>query len=431
MRKPAATRGLSELYRDDPDEADRLLFGRRTNPDRRGFLKNAGLAAMAALVGGAIPFHRSMPAHFIPVALAGEKVIEGKDGLVVLNERPLSAETPAHLLDDAITPTARHFIRNNGMPPQAVDASDWRLTVDGLVDSPMTLGIDDLRRRFEVVSAALTLECAGNGRAFFEPPATGAQWTYGAVACSEWTGVRLADLLRAAGVKSGVVYTAHEGADAHPSGGEGAHALSRGVPIAKAMAPDTLIAFAQNGSAMHLMNGAPLRLVVPGWPGSCSQKWLTRVWLRDRVHDGAKMTGTAYRVPDRPAAPGEQVDETAFVIIEAMPVKSLITHPATGHRTAARTLEARGHAWAGERTVSALHLSIDFGATWAEATLDEPVNAGAWQNWRAAIALPGPGYYEIWARATDSEGVGQPHAIAWNPKGYLNNALHRVAVTVD
>ena len=128
MRKPAATRGLSELYRDDPDEADRLLFGRRTNPDRRGFLKNAGLAAMAALVGGAIPFHRSVPAHFIPVALAGEKVIEGKDGLVVLNERPLSAEPPAHLLDDAITPTARHFIRNNGMPPQAVDASDWRLT---------------------------------------------------------------------------------------------------------------------------------------------------------------------------------------------------------------------------------------------------------------------------------------------------------------
>ena len=93
-------------------------------------------------------------------------------------------------------------------------------------------------------------------------------------------------------------------------------------------------------------------------------------------------------------------------------------------------LETRGHAWASERTVSAVHLSIDFGATWAEATLDRPVNAHAWQNWRAAIGFPGPGYYEIWARATDSEGVGQPHAIAWNPKGYLNNALHRVAVTV-
>ena len=113
-----------------------------------------------------------------------------------------------------------------------------------------------------------------------------------------------------------------------------------------------------------------------------------------------------------------------------MPVKSLITHPATGSRTAARELEVRGHAWSGERRVSAVHVSIDFGATWTQAALDEPVNAHAWQNWRASIAFPGPGYYEIWARATDSEGVGQPHAIAWNPKGYLNNALHRVAVTI-
>ena len=237
-------------------------------------------------------------------------------------------------------------------------------------------------------------------------------------------------MLKVAGVKSGAVYTAHEGADTHPSGGPDVRPILRGVPIAKAMDPNTLVAFAQNGRPIHPMNGAPLRLVVPGWPGSCSQKWLTRVRLRDRVHDGAKMTGTSYRVPARPLAPGEQVDETAFVIIEAMPVKSLITHPATGTRTANRKLEARGHAWAGERTVSAVRLSIDFGATWIVAALDEPVNAHAWQNWRASIEFPGPGYYEIWARATDSEGVGQPHAIAWNPKGYLNNALHRVAVTV-
>ena len=424
------TRGLSELYREDPDEADRLLFGRVTHPDRRGFLKNAGLAAMAALVGGTIPFYRTMPAHFFPVALAGESVIRSKDGLIVLNDRPLSAETPAHLLDDAITPTERHFIRNNGIPPAGVDAAAWTLTVDGLVETSLTLGIDDLKRGFDVVTAALTLECAGNGRAFFDPPAEGAQWTYGAVACSEWTGVRLADVLKAAGVKSGAVYTAHEGVDTHPSGEPDVRPISRGVPIAKAMDPNTLVAFAQNGRPIHPMNGAPLRLVVPGWPGSCSQKWRTRVRLRDRVHDGAKMTGTSYRVPGRPVAPGERVDETAFIVIEAMPVKSLITHPATGTGTANRNLEARGHAWAGERTASAVRLSIDFGATWIVAALDRPVNAHAWQNWRASIEFPGPGYYEIWARATDSEGVGQPHAIAWNPKGYLNNALHRVAVTV-
>lgn len=329
------TRGLFQLYRDDPDEADHLLFGRVSHPDRRGFLQSAGLAAMGVLVGGAFPFHRTMPAHFLPVALAGKSVIRGKDGLTLLNERPLNAETPPHLLDDAITPTARHFVRNNGIPPESIDPAGWRLTIDGLVETPMTLGIDDLRRRFEVVTAALTLECAGNGRAFFDPPATGAQWTYGAVACAEWTGVRLADVLRAAGLRSGVVYTAHEGADTRLSGEPGAHPISRGVPIAKATDPGTLVAFAQNGRPIHPMNGAPLRLVVPGWPGSCSQKWLTRVWLRDRVYDGAKMTGTSYRVPRREVAPGEAVDEKDFVIIEAMPVKSLITSPASGHRTGA------------------------------------------------------------------------------------------------
>ena len=422
-------RGLFELYRDDADEADRLLFGRETHPDKRGFLKGAGLAAMGALVGAAIPFHRNMPAHFLPVALAAENAIEGKDGLTVLNDRPLNAETPPHLLDDPITPTVRHFIRNNGVPPDDVDAGTWTLTVDGLVDSPMTLGIADLRRRFEVVSAALTLECAGNGRAFFDPPARGNQWTYGGVACSEWTGVRLADVLRAAGIKDTVVYTAHVGADTHLSGKEGKLSISRGVPIAKAMDRHTLVAFAQNGRPIHPMNGAPLRLVVPGWPGSCSQKWLTRVWLRDRVHDGPRMTGTSDRVPNRPVAPGERVDRKDFVIIEAMPVKSLITHPATGHRMEGGTLEVRGHAWAGDRKVNAVRLSIDFGATWIETVLDDPVNPHAWQNWRASVAFPGPGYYEIWARAVDSEGVGQPHAIAWNPKGYLNNSMHRVAVT--
>ena len=430
MGRTARIRSLVELYRDEPEKADRLIFGRVPYPDRRGFLRNAGLAAMGALVGGAIPFHRTMPAHFVPVALAGEAAITGKDGLVVLNERPLSAETPAHLLDDAITPTARHFIRNNGIPPESVDAADWTLTIGGLVDSPMTLGIEDLKRRFDVVTRALTLECAGNGRAFFDPPAAGSQWTYGAVACAEWTGVRLADVLRAAGAKSGVVYTAHEGADTHPSGEPGAHPISRGVPIAKAMEPDTLVAFAQNGRPIHPMNGAPLRLVVPGWPGSCSQKWLTRVWLRDRVHDGAKMTGTSYRVPDRPVAPGEQVNESDFVIIEAMPVKSLITHPATGHTTTGRTVQARGHAWSGDRTVASVHLSIDFGASWTEAALDAPVNAHAWQNWRAALRFPAAGYYEIWARAADSQGARQPDTVVWNPRGYLNNAIHRIAVTV-
>jgi len=171
------------------------------------------------------------------------------------------------------------------------------------------------------------------------------------------------------------------------------------------------------------MNGAPLRLVIPGWPGSCSQKWLTRVWLRDIVHDGPKMTGTAYKVPGYPVEPGEKVDTKDFEIIHAMPVKSLITSPMTGAQTSDSSVSVHGHAWAGDDVVEMVEVSVDFGATWARADLAAPVNPYAWQNFDATLDLPEKGYYEIWARATSDKGVSQPHAISWNPKGYLNNSL--------
>ena len=420
--------GLFELYEQNEIEADRKVFGRISNSNRRGFLKGAGLATMSAMVGSVIPFSANIPRGFIPIALASTEEIEGKDGLTILNDRPINAETPPHLLNDAITPTARHFIRNNGHPPDEVNPETWQLRIEGEVDSPTDYKIADLKNKFEVVTENLTIECGGNGRAFFNPPAKGNQWTYGAVACSSWTGVRLADVLNASGVKKSSIYTAHEGADTHLSGTEGKLPISRGVPIEKAMNPHNLIAFAQNGNEIHPMNGAPLRLVIPGWPGSCSQKWLTKIYTRPQVHDGAKMTGTSYRVPNRPVEPGEKVDEADFNIIEAMPVKSIITSPMSESETSSSEIEVRGHAWAGDDKVEKVVISIDFGATWIETNLTEPTNPYAWQHFNAKVSLPVQGYYEIWARATSDKGVSQPHAIAWNPKGYLNNSMHRVSV---
>ncbi len=423
---------LSDLYADDPERADRIVFGRVPHTGRRGFLKGAGLAAMAAAVGAAVPFHRNMPTVFVPEVLAADPIrIAGKDGLTLLGERPLNAETPSHLLDDEVTPTARHFIRNNGIAPENMDARVWRLRIDGLVHRPMDLSIEDLRRHFEVVTRRLTIECGGNGRAFFNPWVGGNQWTMGAVACSEWTGVRLADVLKAAGVKDNVVYTAHVGADTHMSGKKGELPLSRGVPIEKAMDPHNLIAFGMNGGPLHPMNGAPLRLVIPGWSGSCSQKWLTRIWLRDVVHDGAKMTGSSYRVPAYPIEPGEKVPDSAMTIIGAMPVKSLITTPETGLSIAGRNLSVVGHAWAGDNSVARVDVSIDFGATWQPAELRDPPNRYAWQRWSAKLEFRRKGYYKVCARATDDKGTSQPFAVAWNPKGYLNNSMHRISVRVS
>ncbi len=428
--------GLHALYAEDPERADRILFGRVPHADRRGFLRGAGLAAMGAALGAAIPFHRSMPAGLIPAALAQTTeavVLEGKDGLTILNDRPINAETPPHLLDDDVTPNERHFVRNNGLVPQTAldqDASDWALTVDGLVDQPLTLTLDDLRNDFETVSLQLTLECGGNGRAFFNPGASGNQWTLGAVGSARYTGVRLADVLQRAGARPEVVYTAHYGADAHLSGDPAKRPISRGVPIAKAMEPHNLIAWEMNGAPLPALHGFPARLVVPGWPGSCSQKWLTRIELRDVVHDGAKMTGTSYRVPRHPVAPGTEVPEEDFVIIESMPVKSLATFPATGAEVVAgQPLAVRGHAWAGDQDVAAMHVSLDFGQSWSAATLEPAANRYAWRRWRAEVTPPVPGYYEVWARATDENGLSQPpFTPGWNPKGYLNNMIHRIAV---
>ncbi|MDF1585283.1 sulfite oxidase [Rhodospirillales bacterium YIM 152171] len=428
-------RSLRELYQDDPQRADALLFGRVPHGDRRGFLRGAGLAAMGATLGAAIPFHRFMPSGLIPVALAEtteEFVLEGKDGLIVLNDRPINAETPAHLLDDDVTPTARHFVRNNGIVPDNTSAEGWKLVIDGEVERPLELTIEDLKSQFEVVEYALQLECGGNGRAGFNPPAKGNQWTLGAIGNSKWTGVRLKDVLEKAGVKPSAVYTGHFGADTHLSGDPDKQALSRGMPIEKALDPYNLIAFQQNGQDLHPLNGAPLRLVVPGWPGSCSQKWLTRIWVRDRKHDGSKMEVPSYSVPAYPVAPGTDVPEADFVTIHSMPVKSMITSPQSGEtlEPGQKSLALRGHAWAGDAGITKVEISNDFGATWSEATLKPLMNPYSWVTFESEVSFPTHGYYEIWARATDENGIAQPFAAPWNPKGYLNNAMHRIAVMV-
>lgn len=385
----------------------------------------------AAALGVPIPFARFLAPGVTPVALAASGDVD-KPGLTLLNDRPLNMETPPHLLDDAATPARRLFVRNNGLPPANVSAEDWRITIDGEVDRSLTFSIDDLRREFETVSLQLQMECGGNGRRFFSPGASGNQWTFGAIGCPRWTGVRLTDVLTAAGVKDSAVYTAHHGADTHLSGDPQKAPLSRGVPIAKAMDPHNLIAWAIDDEPLPLQNGFPVRLVVPGWPGSCSQKWLTKITVRDRVHDGAKMTGTSYRVPRRPVAPGTEVPDEDMEIITSMPVKSLITAPQTGARTTVRQdLEVRGHAWAGDHRVAAMNVSVDFGASWQRAGLQDPVNPYAWQHWRTAVRFDEPGYYEIWARARDDRGMMQPPLPpGWNPKGYLNNMMHRIAVFV-
>jgi DMSO/TMAO reductase YedYZ molybdopterin-dependent catalytic subunit len=431
--------GIHALYAEDPLRADRALWGREHEPlSRRGFLRGSGLAAMSAALGASIPFARYMPAGLIPAAFAESDAsfeLAGKSGLIVLNDRPVNIETPAHLLDDAVTPVERLFVRNNGVPPNVagMNPDQWRLELAGeSCVRPTTLTLADLKSRFEPHTLQLQLECGGNGRSEFYPPASGNQWTTGAVGCPEWTGARLADVLDDCGVRDDAVYVAYEGADVHLSGDPSKRPISRGVPLAKALEKESLLAWSINGEPLPLMHGQPLRMVCAGWPASVSGKWVNRILVRDRVHDGEKMTGDSYRVPCKPVAPGADVPEENMCIIGSMPVRSVITSPRSGASAPAREgLEVRGHAWAGDLRVQKLYTSIDFGVTWQRAKLDRPANRLAWQQWSQSIDFPQAGYYEVWARAEDSEGRSQPMVLpGWNPRGYLNNACHRIAVSV-
>ena len=415
-----------------------LTVGDHTT-SRRGFLSGAikALALLTPLLAkGRSVFAESTPTESTSTKITSTKATSAKTkhpGLVILNDRPLNAETPAHLLDDEITPADRLFVRNNGIAPQNIDADGWTITIDGeSVEKPVTFTLSELQKKFRHYSYQLVLECGGNGRAEFHPSARGNQWTTGAVGCPLWTGVRLADVLSAVGIKRDAVYIGYYGDDTHLSGDPGKRPISRGVPMAKAMEDESLIAWNINGADLPLMNGYPLRLVFGGWPASTSGKWLNRISVRNRVHDGAKMGGYSYRIPCNPVAPGTEVDQAGMCIIESMPVKSLITFPRSGTvHSVQEMLDFRGHAWAGDLAVSSMEVSIDFGQTWQQAALKAPVNRLAWQHWSARFAFPDIGYYEVWAKATDSDGRQQPMIVpGWNPRGYLNNACHRIAIQV-
>jgi len=404
---------------------------------RRSFVKKTVLSSFAALLGTELVYGTKMLDGYTPLALQEPdpfKMFNKDKGMVILNDKPWNIEAQAHLLDDKITPNSSMFIRNNGKTPENINIDEWNLVIDGeSVKSKKTYTLNDLKTKFKKHTYQLTLECGGNGRSEFNPPAKGNQWTVGAVHCASWTGVRLRDILEDVGVKNDAVYIGFHAMDTHLSGDPSKEPISRGCPMAKALQDETILAFQMNGKDIPLIHGYPVRLVAGGWPASVSGKWINRISVRNKEHDGTKMTGTAYRVPAYPVAPGEKVKDEDMRIIESMPVKSLITYPKTGAIIKKDTkLTIRGHAWAGELEVSKMEYSIDFGSTWKTCPIEKPANRLAWQHFSASIDFPKKGYYEIWAKATDANGIAQPMLLpGWNPKGYLNNACHRIAIKVS
>jgi len=344
------------------------------------------------------------------------------------SERPLTGSVPAHEHDFEWTPTDRMYIRNNLFTPD-LDAAKHRLTVKGLVNRELTFSIDELKKAFPNVTLAGMLECAGAGRTNFQPTPRGTPWSgTGGMGCPQWTGVRLADVLQAAGVKDGAVHVSGQGGDF------GAVAtvapVIRSIPMSKAMDEETLIAWGMNGAPLPKIHGGPLRLVVPGWAGSASTKWVHTVTVLNAPFKGTYMDNS-YRIPKYPIAAGGRMPPDA-VSTEGWPIKSMITYPAPGATfKGTDRVTVRGKAWVGEGSIDRVEISTDEGVTWQRADLPRGGPARAWKTFTFDFQPQRFGYVTFLARATDSRGNTQPIASYWNPLGYFWNGVHRVGVVIE
>ena len=333
-------------------------------------------------------------------------------------------EMPLEALALEVTPTGMHYLLSHFDIPM-VDPSTWRLEIGGLVERPTSLGLEELRR-LPATTEPVTLECAGNGRSLMTPRHEGQPWHLGGVSTARWTGVRLADLLVEVGVRDGAVDVAFTGADEGIEEGV-RQAYAWGLPIAEALRTDLLLAFEMNGRLLEPQHGAPLRLVVPGWYGMASVKWLTRIEVLAAPFDGPQPA--SYRTVQREDDTGEPISRIGPRALMIPPGVADDDDEQLARVVDADILRLTGRAWSGLGPIERVEVSADGGVTWIDAALGTPPGPAAWVSWNAEVSLAGSAErHELCARATDASGATQPDAPVWNLWGYVNDAIQRVAV---
>jgi len=352
--------------------------------------------------------------------------IPGKRPMILHNDRPEDLETPLRYFDSYLTPNDVFFVRQHLPRPASIDRAEYRLTVEGMVSKRVELSLADLER-LPQHTVPVTIECAGNGRAMYSPKIPGIQWSKGAIGNAEWTGPRVGDVLKAAGVAESAAWVDADGAD---RGVAATPDFVRSIPMKKALHAGTVIALKMNGQALPELHGAPARLIVPGWDGASSVKWVMRLTAAAQPHAGFFMN-PAYRYPRRPLPPGGAARPAEMDMIEGMLVKSTITAPEDGAKIAPGTVTVRGFAWAGEQAIERVEISTDGGSRWQAAELTGPKLPFAWRLFKLEWKASEPGYFSVLSRATDTSGRVQPVVAAWNPSGYLWNAVDRIGVLVE
>lgn len=347
-------------------------------------------------------------------------------GMIVREREPPNLEMPFGSLDGFITPVDRFFVRSH-FPLPSIDVKTWRLRIEGEVETPFELTYDEVRE-MESRTIAVTMECAGNGRAFLTPSTAGAQWERGAVSTAEWTGVLLSEMLRRAGLKNSVREVIFEGADRgeikDPPGPAGKIHYARSMPLKKAN-EDVLLAFKMNGEELTPAHGWPLRAIVPGWYGMASVKWLTRIIASAQPFNGYYQTidyATWARGPGGPT----------LVPIAELQVKAQIARPGVADTVpAGQTYQVQGAAWTFETEIKKVEISTNGGETWYDTQLlGEPVR-NAWRLWAYDWKVPTkPGKTTLLVRATDSEGRTQPTERDQDRRSYIVNHLLPIEVDV-
>lgn len=347
-------------------------------------------------------------------------------GMVVRQKAPLNLECQFSSIRDWLTPTPQFFVRSH-FPAPELDAQSWRLQVHGSVERPLDLSLGDIAGMAATTMPA-TVECAGNGRVFYEPAREGLQWQSGAVGNASWTGVRLRDLLQLAGVRAGAADVVLIGADRGTvDGGKktaspGPIAFARSLPMERAMADSTLLAYTMNGEPLTVQHGFPLRAVVGGWFGMAWVKWITEIRVVDRPFLGYWQARDYFRW-DR------ELGEPVLVPLTEMPVKAQIARPINGSEVLVhQRRRIFGAAWGGEIPIARVEFSAE-GDDWQPATLLDPQVRHAWRFWEFYWTPEQPGRYSLLCRATDADGNVQPAVQQADRESYMANWTMPVEVT--
>jgi DMSO/TMAO reductase YedYZ molybdopterin-dependent catalytic subunit len=356
--------------------------------------------------------------------------------LILLTDRPVQLETPRHYFRTAFTPNEAFYVRWHleGIP-NAVDLKDWKLRIEGNVNKPLAFTLPELMQKFTPVSLAAVNQCSGNSRSRLLPRVPGGQWGHGAMGNALWTGVRLRELLDVAGIKSGSLQAQFQGLETGQGpAGLGSNLFLKSLDLKNSVLDECVVAYLMNGEPLPMLNGFPVRLVVPGYFATYWTKCLTWIRVLDAPDENFWMK-TGYRVPDTPrgnTTPEEvKAGKVKTIPIERYPVRSfLITPDGSSKIPAGMNVTLRGIAFSGFAAVNRVEVSDDDGKTWLAAKLGENHGAYSFRTWESSWIAKSPGRYSLAVRATDEIGNTQPDEPVWNPGGYLWNRIERQEIVV-